>query len=507
MNTNNKIRTRFAPSPTGYMHVGNLRTALYAYLLAKKADANGGAGTFVLRIEDTDQERYVEGAVDIIYDTLRQTGLLWDEGPDTGGEFGPYIQSQRRDSYLKYALELVEKGEAYLCFCSKSNSQFTIHNSQSDDSPVINKYDRRCRDIPLDEAMKRAGISDFNHCELCIVHCALPYVIRQKMPLEGETSFDDAVFGRITVDNAELEDQILIKSDGMPTYNFANVIDDHLMGITHVVRGNEYLSSTPKYNLLYKAFGWQPPVYIHCPPVMKDAQNKLSKRNGDASYQDLIAKGYLSDAVINYIALLGWSPGGTQEKFTLEELVDAFDVSGISKSPAIFDGEKLKWLNAEYIRAMSDEEFHEVALPFINSQFTIHNSQLVAKCLHQRTEVLSDIPPQIEFIFNQDDYDVELFVNKKSKSTIESSKAMLEAVIPVLEGLGDWTQEAIHDCLISLAEKLEVKNGLLMWPVRIAASGRAVTPGGAVEVLAMMDRDEALRRLKVGLEKLAVRSE
>jgi len=464
------------------MHVGNLRTALYAYLIARKA-----GGAFILRIEDTDQQRYVEGAVDIIYDTLRQTGLHWDEGPDVGGDYGPYVQSERRDSYLKYALELVDKGEAYFCFCEKNHPGAGATPPEEGNY----RYDGRCRNIPPDEAKKRAESE--------------PYVIRQKMPLDGETSFDDAVYGHISIENAELEDQILIKSDGMPTYNFANVVDDHLMGITHVVRGSEYLTSTPKYNLLYRAFGWDSPVYIHCPPVMKDAQNKLSKRNGDASYQDLLEKGYLSQAVVNYIALLGWSPGGTQEKFTLAELVGAFDVSGISKSPAIFDGEKLKWLNAEYIRAMDDDEFCEAATPFIDSinhELRNMNYALIAKCLHQRTEILTDIPPQIEFITHLDDYDLSLFENKKSKSTVGSSKIMLEAAIPVLAALPDWSQESIHGGLVSLAEKLEVKNGLLMWPVRIAASGRAVTPGGAVEVLGMLGRDEAMRRLRIGLEKL-----
>ncbi|MBE6760368.1 MAG: glutamate--tRNA ligase [Ruminococcaceae bacterium] len=477
-----KFRTRFAPSPTGYMHIGNLRTALYAYLITKK---NGG--DFILRIEDTDQERYVEGATDIIYSTLRQTGLLWDEGPDIGGEFGPYIQSERRGLYREYADKLCDLGAAYYCFCTKERLE-QLHEQAGG----IAKYDGHCRDIPLEEARARAAAGE-------------PFVIRQKMPTEGETSFDDAVFGTISIDNSELEDQILLKSDGLPTYNFANVVDDHLMGITHAVRGSEYLTSTPKYNLLYQAFGWQPPQYVHCSPVMKDAQNKLSKRNGDASYQDLMAKGYLSDAVLNYIALLGWSPGGEREKFTLEELVEAFDIKGISKSPAIYDPDKMRWLNAEYIRAMDEDAFHDAALPYIKEGVgdVETDTKLIARCLHQRTEVLGEIAPQLEFIANCDDYSTELFVNKKSKSTLESSKQMLEQVIPALEALPDWSQESIHDCLIGLAGKLEVKNGLLMWPVRIAASGRTVTPGGAVEVLGMVGREESLRRLKAGLAKLA----
>jgi len=476
-----KTRTRFAPSPTGYMHIGNLRTALYAYLVTKKS-----GGDFILRIEDTDQERFVEGATDIIYSTLRQTGLLWDEGPDVGGEYGPYIQSERRGLYREYADKLCDLGAAYYCFCTKERLE-ELHEQAGG----IAKYDGHCRDIPLEEARARAAAGE-------------PYVIRQKMPSEGETSFDDAVFGTISIDNSELEDQILLKSDGLPTYNFANVVDDHLMGITHVVRGSEYLTSTPKYNLLYQAFGWQPPQYIHCSPVMKDAQNKLSKRNGDASYQDLMAKGYLSDAVLNYIALLGWSPGGEREVFNLSELIEAFDIKGISKSPAIFDPDKLRWLNAEYIRALDEDAFHEVALPYIKEGVgdVESDTKLIAKCLHQRTEVLGEIAPQLEFIAKCGDYSTELFVNKKSKSNEETSRQMLEQAIPALEALDNWSQEAIHDCLIGLAEKLEVKNGLLMWPVRIAASGRTVTPGGAVEVLGMVGREESLRRLKAGLAKL-----
>lgn len=475
-----KIRTRFAPSPTGYMHVGNLRTALYAYLITKKQD-----GDFVLRIEDTDRERYVDGAVDIIYNTLRETGLVWDEGPDVGGKYGPYIQSERRNIYKEYAEKLCELGGAYYCFCSKER----LDDLKGENEDAVTKYDGHCRNIPLEEAKQRVANGE-------------SYVIRQKMPTEGATSFNDAVFGEITIENAELEDQILLKSDGLPTYNFANVIDDHLMGITHIVRGSEYLTSTPKYNLLYQAFGWEIPTYIHCSPVMKDAHNKLSKRNGDASYQDLVTKGYLTEAIINYIALLGWSPKGECEKFSLTELVKAFDISGISKSPAIFDSEKLRWLNAEYIRELSLEEFHDIALPFIRQGTkNAENTMLIAKCLHQRTEVLSEIPPQLDFIDTLADYSSDLFINKKSKSNLETSKQMLTESIAVLEKLESWTQEAIHDALIDLAQQLDVKNGLLMWPVRIAASGKTVTPGGAVEVLGIIGKKESLRRLRIGLEK------
>ncbi len=477
-----KARTRFAPSPTGYMHIGNLRTALYEYLLTKKL-----GGDFILRIEDTDQGRYVEGACEVIFATLKETGLNWDEGPDVGGEYGPYIQSERRDIYKKYAEQLCESGHAYYCFCSEERLAQVREAAGG-----IAKYDGHCRDIPLEEARRRAEAGE-------------PYVIRQKMPKEGKTSFDDAVFGTITVDNEELEDQILLKTDGLPTYNFANVIDDHLMNITHVVRGSEYLSSTPKYNLLYDAFGWEKPVYVHCSPIMKDAQNKLSKRNGDASYQDLVAKGYLTEAIINYIALLGWAPKGEREIFSLPELIEAFDIDGISKSPAIYDPDKMRWVNAEYIRAMELDKFHETALPFIREGVKSEqaDTMLIAECLHQRTEVLSEIPAQLEFVDTLDDYPLDFFVNKKSKSSIESSKQMLEAAIPELEALAEWNTDTIHDCLINLAVKLEVKNGLLMWPVRIAASGRTVTPGGAVEVLGILGREESLRRLNIGLEKLS----
>ena len=478
------VRTRFAPSPTGYMHVGNLRTALYAYLLAKK-----NHGSFILRIEDTDQERYVEGAVDIIYNTLRQAGLNWDEGPDIGGPVGPYIQSQRMGMFKKYAEQLVESGHAYYCFCDKDRLTELREIQQASGIPPM--YDGHCRNLSKEEVQEK-------------LDAGIPYVIRQKCPREGTTSFEDAVFGTITVDNSTLDDQILIKTDGMPTYNFANVVDDHTMGITHVIRGNEYLSSTPKYNLLYQAFGWDIPVYIHCPPVMKDATHKLSKRNGDASFEDLIAKGYLTEAVVNYIALLGWAPKGENEIFTLDELAQEFDVAGISKSPAIFDYDKLTWFNAEYIRAMSPEQFTEIAMPYYRQ--VMGEIQLdwdtLAGILQPRVTKLTQIPDMIAFFRQLPEYEKDLFINKKSKTNLENSLVMLQHVIPSLENLETWDHTSIHDCLIGLAQQLEVKNGTVMWPTRIAAAGMAVTPGGAIEILQILGKEESLRRLRMGLEKL-----
>ena len=477
-----KIRTRFAPSPTGYMHVGNLRTALYAYLIAKK-----DGGDFILRIEDTDQERLVEGATDIIYRTLAETGLVHDEGPDVGGPVGPYIQSERRQIYIDYAKKLVELGGAYYCFCDKErlDELRAIHEA----SKVPHKYDGHCRSLTPAEVEEKLA-------------SGIPYVIRQKIP-EGTTTFDDVVYGRVTVDNSTLDDNILLKSDGLPTYNFANVIDDHLMGITHVVRGSEYLSSSPKYNLLYEAFGWEPPVYIHCPPVMKDAKQKLSKRNGDASYQDLIAKGYLKDAVLNYIALLGWSPGGEQEKFTLPELVQAFDIKGISKSPAIFDIQKLDWLNGEYIRDLSPEAFYEKAEPYLSQAIKRDiDKRRIAALLQPRCEKLCDIPEQVDFFDELPDYDTALFVHKKMKTNEENSLSSLRAILPVLEGLSDFSETTIHDALFELIAELGVKNGLILWPLRVAVSGKAFTPGGGIELAALLGRDETLRRIKIGIEKL-----
>lgn len=476
-----KVRTRFAPSPTGYMHVGNLRTALYTWLIARHA-----GGTFILRIEDTDQGRLVEGATEVIYATLRKCGLTWDEGPDIGGPVGPYIQTERRALYGKYAELLVEKGHAYYCFCEKTESE--------EDSGNFDRAADPCRDMSLEEARAK-------------VAAGAPYVIRQKIPAEGSTVFSDAVFGDITVENSTLDDQVLIKRDGLPTYNFANVIDDHLMGITHVVRGSEYLSSAPKYNLLYQGFGWDVPTYIHCSPVMRDAHNKMSKRKGDPSYEDLIAMGYLSEAVVNYVTLLGWSPRGEyaeREFFTLAELAEIFDIGGISKSPAIFDIEKLTYFNAHYLREMSPEAFHAAALPYIRQavQNPALSTEEIAGLLQARCERLTDIPEKLDFFDALPDYDAELFTNKKSKTNPEVSRRMLEAVLPALDGLADWTVDGIHDALIGLAESLEVKNATLMWPVRIAAAGKAVTPGGAVEICHILGKDECLRRLRLGLDKL-----
>lgn len=479
-----KIRTRFAPSPTGYMHVGNLRTALYAYLTAR---ANNGK--FLLRIEDTDQSRQVEGAIDIIYNTLKETNLLWDEGPDVGGDYGPYIQSERKGMYKEYVDQLIESGHAYRCFCTKERLEEVNKIKSASGQPT--GYDNHCRNLSKEEI--EANLA-----------AGMPYVVRQKIP-EGKTSFTDMVYGVIEVDNSTLDDQVLVKQDGMPTYNFANVIDDHLMEINPVIRGSEYLASTPKYNLLYQAFGWDIPDYVHCPPVMKDSQHKLSKRNGDASYEDLIAAGYLKDAVLNYIALLGWSPKGEQEKFTLEELVKEFDPHNISKSPAIFDMDKLRYLNAEYIRDMSVEEFLEIAKPYIAQTVkTECDLTLLATVLQKRCEVLSDIPEQVDFIDTLPEYDTGLFENKKMKTNKENSKQMLSEVLPVLEAIEekDWNMDNIHTKLFELIAKLEVKNGLVLFPLRVAVSGKAFTPGGGVELAAILGKERTIDRIKTAIEKL-----
>lgn len=485
--SNKTVRTRFAPSPTGFMHIGNLRTALYEYLVAKSQ-----GGDFVLRIEDTDRERYVEGAVDIIYNTLKVAGLQHDEGPDKPGEYGPYVQSERLNMYKPYAEQLIEQGKAYRCFCTKERL-----DSLKDDETPGGGYDRHCRDLPQEEIDR-------------LLAEGVPYVIRQKMPLEGSTTFTDAVFGEITVENSELQDQILIKTDGYPTYNFANVIDDHTMNITHVVRGCEYLSSTPKYNLLYEAFGWEVPTYIHLPLIMgKDAEGnvaKLSKRHGSTGFEDLIKEGYLPQAIINYVALLGWCPSDNQEMFTLDELTKAFSISGISKSPSIFDYDKLEWFNGEYIRKMSPEEFTSYAMPYYKEAVTSRELPWDKLCgiLQQRVTKFTQIPEMIDFFDKLPEYDAEMFVNKKSKTNLENAPVMLKAVTDKLTALESWDKDSIHDCLINLAQELEVKNGTVMWPARIAAAGKKVTPGGAVEILEILGRDEALARLNLGLKKLGV---
>lgn len=475
-----ETRTRFAPSPTGYMHVGNLRTALYTYLIARKNE-----GKFILRIEDTDQGRLVEGATDVIYKTLSDCGLTHDEGPDIGGPVGPYIQTERRNIYGRYAELLVEKGGAYRCFCQKTD----VDEQEGEE---FKKIDNPCSHLTKEEADAKAAAGE-------------PFVIRQRIPKDGTTSFHDEIFGDITVPNDTLDENVLIKSDGLPTYNFANVIDDHLMGITHVVRGSEYLASAPKYNRLYEAFGWEIPKYVHCSPVMRDHHSKMSKRHGDPSYEDLLNQGYLTDAVLNYVALLGWSPGGEQEIYTLKELCSAFDIAGISKSPAIFDIEKLTYFNAEYIKALSPERFTEIAEPYIRQ--SVKNPEInisaFAPLLQPRTDKLTDIPEKIDFFDELPDYDTELYVNKKSKTDAAVSLSMLKEALAAFEAMDEWTDEKIHDMLIALAEKLEVKNATLMWPVRIAAAGKSVTPGGAVEICAILGREETVRRIKVGIEKLS----
>ncbi len=475
-----QVRTRFAPSPTGYMHVGNLRTALYTYLIAKHSD-----GVFILRIEDTDQNRQVEGAEEVIYRTLEECRLKHDEGPDIGGPVGPYIQTERRSLYKKYAKMLVERGHAYYCFCDKAESE--------EESGEFERTEDPCRNLDPQEAARRAETE--------------PYVIRQRIPLEGTTTFHDASFGEITVPNDSLDDQVLLKRDGLPTYNFANVVDDHLMGITHVVRGSEYLASAPKYNLLYEGFGWEIPEYVHCSPVMRDAQHKMSKRHGDPSYEDLRNDGYLTEAILNYVALLGWSPRGElaeTEFFTLEELAEAFDIAGISKSPAIFDIEKLTYFNAHYLRSMSPEEFLKVAEPYIRKAVKNENysAAKIAELLQNRCEKLTDIPEKLDFFDELPEYELDFYTNKKSKTNSEISLDVLKKMLPVLESLTDWNAETIKAAFEEMAASMECKNARVMWPVRIAVSGRLVTPGGVVELCDILGKDETLRRVRIGIEKL-----
>lgn len=479
-----QVRTRFAPSPTGYMHIGNLRTALYEYLVAKSQN-----GKFILRIEDTDQERLVEGAVDIIYNTLKLCGMKHDEGPDIGGPYGPYVQSDRKNTYRPYAEELIEKGHAYYCFCSKE--RLDALRAECEEKNQTFMYDRHCLNLSKEEIAAKLRNKE-------------PYVIRQKMPREGTTTFEDVVYGTISIENNMLEDQILLKSDGLPTYNFANVIDDHLMDITHVVRGSEYLSSTPKYNLLYEAFGWDIPIYIHLPLIVKPDGSKISKRKGDASFEDLLKMGFLVEAIINYIALLGWSPDSNQEMFTLSELEKVFNIKNISKSPSAFDMDKLRWFNAQYIRAMSAEEFHALVLPYLSE--CISNKEIdlfkISKLLQARTEVLTDIPSKIGFFNELCDYDLNIYVHKKMKTTLDNSLKSLKEALPVLENMDDWNESSIHDNLLGLAERLGIKNGQMLWPVRTALSGWEVTPGGAIEIADILGKNESLRRIKIGIERL-----
>ena len=477
-----KVRTRFAPSPTGFMHLGGLRTALYAYLYAK---SNGG--DFILRIEDTDQNRYVDGAVELIYSSLRESGLIYDEGPDVGGNYGPYVQSERKEIYAEYAKKLIDLGGAYYCFCSKERLEsLTDENGNR-------KYDKHCLNLPKEEIERRLKSGE-------------PYVIRQNIPTEGTSTYEDMVYGTIKVDYADLEDNILIKSDGMPTYNFANVIDDHLMGITHVIRGTEYLSSTPKYNLMYDAFGWERPKYIHLPTIMKDATRKLSKRYGDANFDDFVKKGYLKEAIINYVALLGWSPKDNIEKMTLPEMVKLFSLDGISKSPSIFDEVKLRWLNGEYIRELTEEDFFNHALPYLEKSAVYGKFDLkkVAKLLHGRVEVLGEIPEKIDWIVTLPEYDLTLFDNKKNKTNAEVAKEFLPKIKELVEGIDDFSNDAIFGTLGEKAKEAGVKSGAIFWVMRIAITGQAVTPGGATEIAELLGKEETLKRIDKSLKMLGV---
>ncbi len=506
-----EVRTRFAPSPTGYMHLGNLRTALYTYLYARSK-----GGKFILRIEDTDQEREVPGAVDVIYNSMRTAGLSHDEGPDVGGPCGPYVQSQRKDTYMPYAKQLVESGHAYYCFCTKERLEEARKAAEARGESF--KYDKHCLRLSKEEIQAKLDAGE-------------EYVIRQNIPTEGKAGFDDVIYGHVEVDCDTLDDNVLIKADGLPTYNFANVIDDHLMGITHVMRGNEYLSSAPKYNLLYEALGWTPPTYVHLTPVMVEGtyknkktgeyqmavdadgnpvldengqpvkaivKRKMSKSQGDPSFEDLLAEGYLVEAVINYLVLLGWSPKGEREFFTLKELEEAFDLEGLSKSPSVFDMQKLNWFNAEYIRKLSPERYLELATPWLEKALdpARFDFKRLAELLQGRTEVFNQLPGMVRFLAQQPGFANDLYVNKKQKSTLESAKTALEAALPLLEGIDDWTETELHDRVMAFIPTLGMKNGQFLWPLRIAISGQMSTPGGAFEIAYLLGKDETLRRLK-----------
>ncbi|HJC14354.1 MAG TPA: glutamate--tRNA ligase [Candidatus Fusicatenibacter intestinigallinarum] len=479
-----KVKTRFAPSPTGRMHVGNLRTALYAYLIAKHA-----GGDFMLRIEDTDQERFMEGALEIIYHTLSETGLHHDEGPDKDGGCGPYVQSERNASgiYLKYAKQLIEQGDAYYCFCDQerlSQCRRTVNGKE------ISIYDKHCLHLSKEEVEANLAAGK-------------PYVIRFNMPTEGTTTFHDEIYGNITVNNEELEDLILIKSDGYPTYNFANVVDDHLMGITHVVRGNEYLSSSPKYNRIYEAFGWDIPVYVHCPLITNEEHQKLSKRSGHSSYEDLIEQGFLSEAIVNFVALLGWCPQDNREIFSLEELVQVFDYHHISKSPAVFDMTKLRWMNGEYMKAMDDEKFYQMALPYLKKAISRDlDFHKIAAMVKTRIEVFPDIYELVDFFQEVPEYDTSMYVHKKMKTNEENSLALLQEVLPLLEAQEDYSNDALFEMLSAFGKEKGYKTGYIMWPIRTALSGKQMTPAGATEILEVLGKDESLRRLNAAVEKL-----
>ncbi|MCQ2493452.1 MAG: glutamate--tRNA ligase [Lachnospiraceae bacterium] len=483
-----KIRTRYAPSPTGRMHVGNLRSALYEFLVAKHDN-----GTFMLRIEDTDQERYVEGAVDIIYRTMEATGLVHDEGPDKDGGFGPYVQSERMKTgiYMDYAKKLIDKGEAYYCFCDKERLA-SLKTEVDDEGKSITIYDKHCLGLSKEEI-------DAN------LAAGKPFVIRQNIPNEGTTTFHDELYGDITVDNAELDDMILIKSDGYPTYNFANVVDDHTMNITHVVRGNEYLSSSPKYVRLYEAFGWQVPVYIHLPLITDENHKKLSKRSGHASFEDLIEQGFLTEAVINYVALLGWSPEDNQEIFSLPELIEKFDYHRISKSPAVFDIVKLRWMNGEYFKAMDDDKFYELAKPYLEKSLPgDFDLKKIAKMVKTRIEVFPDIEGQVDFFRELPEYDIEMYTHKKMKTNSETSLEVLKDVLPILEAQDEYTNDALYQTLLKYVEEKGYKNGYVMWPIRTAVSGKQMTPAGATEILEILGKEESLKRIRKGIELLSL---
>ncbi len=484
--TKMKVRTRFAPSPTGKMHVGNLRTALYEFLIAKHDD-----GDFVLRIEDTDRERYVEGAVETIYRTLEQTGLHHDEGPDKDGGYGPYIQSERQASglYLEYAKKLIESGDAYYCFCDKERLE-SLKTTVSEDGKEITVYDKHCLSLTPEEVQAN-------------LDAGKPYVIRINMPTEGTTTFHDDLYGEITVENKELDDMILIKSDGYPTYNFANVVDDHLQEITHVVRGNEYISSSPKYQRLYEAFGWDVPKYVHLPLITDEEHKKLSKRSGHSSYEELVEQGFLPEAIVNYIALLGWSPEDNREIFTLDELIENFDYHKINKSPSVFDINKLKWMNGEYIKAMDNEKFYEMALPYVKEVIKKDlDLNTIMDMVKTRIETFPEIPEMIDFFEEMPDYDIEMYTHKKMKTNSENSLEVLEELLPILEGTDDYSVDALHDLVFEYIAKKECKNGQALWPLRTAVSGKQMTPAGAFEIMNIIGKDESIKRIKIGIEKL-----